>query len=124
MDEPTSALSDKEVKVLYKIIRRLTKEGVSVLFISHKLEEVFDLADRVTIFRDGHMVEERNVGGLTMEELINGIAGRKVENLYPKAISTICIWAVLKSFTFSFGFSSISYSSKSFWVRASHKDGI
>lgn len=46
MDEPTSALSDKEVKVLYKIIRRLTQEGVSVLFISHKLEEVFDLADR------------------------------------------------------------------------------
>ena len=84
MDEPTSALSDKEVKVLYKIIRRLTKEGVSVLFISHKLEEVFELADRVTIFRDGHMVEECNVEGLTMEGLINGIAGRKVENLYPK----------------------------------------
>ena len=89
MDEPTSALSDKEVKVLYKIIRRLTKEGVSVLFISHKLEEVFDLADRVTIFRDGHMVEERNVGGLTMEELINGIAGRKVENLYPKEMTNL-----------------------------------
>ncbi len=89
MDEPTSALSDKEVKVLYKIIRRLTKEGVSVLFISHKLEEVFDLADRVTIFRDGHMVEEREVGGLTMEELINGIAGRKVENLYPKEMTTL-----------------------------------
>ena len=56
MDEPTSALSDKEVKVLYKIIRKLTSNGVAVLFISHKLEEVFDLADRVTIFRDGHMV--------------------------------------------------------------------
>ena len=84
MDEPTSALSDKEVKVLYKIIRQLTKNGVSVLFISHKLEEVFDLADRVTIFRDGHMVGLHKVSELTMDDLINGIAGRKVENLYPK----------------------------------------
>lgn len=84
MDEPTSALSDKEVKVLYKIIRQLTGNGVSVLFISHKLEEVFDLADRVTIFRDGHMVGLHKVSDLTMDDLINGIAGRKVENLYPK----------------------------------------
>lgn len=84
MDEPTSALSDKEVQVLYKIIRHLTHDGVSILFISHKLEEVFDLADRVTIFRDGHMVGQHRVKGLTMDALIDGIAGRKVENLYPK----------------------------------------
>ena len=84
MDEPTSALSDKEVEVLYKIIRRLTQDGVSIIFISHKLEEVFEVADRVTIFRDGHMVAQHEVKGLTMENLINGIAGRKVENLYPK----------------------------------------
>lgn len=84
MDEPTSALSDKEIQVLYKIIRHLTRDGVSVLFISHKLEEVFDLADRVTIFRDGHMVGQHKVEGLTMDTLIDGIAGRKVENLYPK----------------------------------------
>lgn len=84
MDEPTSALSDKEVQVLYRIIRQLTGDGVSVLFISHKLEEVFDLADRVTIFRDGHMVGQHRVEGLTMDTLIDGIAGRKVENLYPK----------------------------------------
>ena len=70
--------------MLYKIIRQLTKNGVSVLFISHKLEEVFDLADRVTIFRDGHMVGLHKVSELTMDDLINGIAGRKVENLYPK----------------------------------------
>ena len=85
MDEPTSALSDKEVEVLYRIIRRLTREGVSVLFISHKLEEVFEVADRVTIFRDGHMVAQHRVDeSLTMDALISGIAGRKVENLYPK----------------------------------------
>ena len=84
MDEPTSALSDKEVQVLYKIIRQLTSEGRSVLFISHKLEEVFDLADRVVVFRDGHMVVERPVEGLSMDELVSYIAGRKVENVYPK----------------------------------------
>lgn len=84
MDEPTSALSDKEVQVLYQIIRQLTSEGRSVLFISHKLEEVFDLADRVVVFRDGHMVIEREVAGLEMAELVSYIAGRKVENVYPK----------------------------------------
>ena len=84
MDEPTSALSDKEVKVLYTIIRKLTDEGRSVLFISHKLEEVFDLADRVVVFRDGHMVAQREVEGLNMNELINYIAGRDVDNIYPK----------------------------------------
>ena len=84
MDEPTSALSDKEVQVLYQIIRRLTAENRSVLFISHKLEEVFELADRVVVFRDGHMIVQRDVKGLTMNELINYIAGRKVDNIYPK----------------------------------------
>ena len=84
MDEPTSALSDKEVKVLYDIIRRLTSEGRAVLFISHKLEEVFDLADRVVVFRDGHMIIQRDVEGLNMDDLVSYIAGRKVENVYPK----------------------------------------
>ena len=84
MDEPTSALSDKEVQVLYRIIRKLTSEGRSVLFISHKLEEVFDLADRVVVFRDGHMVVQRDVKGLSMDDLVSYIAGRKVENVYPK----------------------------------------
>ncbi len=84
MDEPTSALSDKEVKVLYRIIKQLTSEGRSVLFISHKLEEVFDLADRVVVFRDGHMIIERPVDGLTMDDLVSYIAGRKVDSVYPK----------------------------------------
>lgn len=84
MDEPTSALSDKEVKVLYQIIRQLTSENRSILFISHKLEEVFELANRVVVFRDGHMIVQRDVEGLSMNELINYIAGRKVGNIYPK----------------------------------------
>ena len=84
MDEPTSALSDKEVEVLYKIIRRLSERGKSIIFISHKLEEVFEIADRVTIFRDGHMISTQKVADITMADLINGIAGREVKDLYPK----------------------------------------
>ncbi len=84
MDEPTSALSDKEVEVLYKIIRRLSERGKSIIFISHKLEEVFEIADRVTIFRDGHMISTQKVSEITMADLINGIAGREVKDLYPK----------------------------------------
>lgn len=83
MDEPTSALSDKEVTVLYKIIRRLSASGTAIIFISHKLEEVFEIADRVTIFRDGRKILTKVVADITMEELINGIAGREMDTLYP-----------------------------------------
>lgn len=84
MDEPTSALSDKEVAVLYRVTRQLTKSGTAVVFISHKLEEVFEIASRVTILRDGRHISTRPVAEVTMNDLINGIAGRQVENLYPK----------------------------------------
>lgn len=84
MDEPTSALSDKEVTVLYRVTRQLTRSGTAVVFISHKLEEVFEIADRVTILRDGHHISTSPVADITMDDLISGIAGRQVENLYPK----------------------------------------
>jgi len=84
MDEPTSALSDKEVTVLYKITKQLTAAGTAIVFISHKLEEVFEIADRVTIFRDGEKIQTKVVKELTMDQLISGIAGREMDNLYPK----------------------------------------
>lgn len=84
LDEPTSALSESEVEVLYKVIRNMTARKTSIIFISHKLEEVFEVADRVTIFRDGHSISTRDVKALTMDTLINDIAGREVGNIYPK----------------------------------------
>lgn len=84
LDEPTSALSESEVKVLYKVIRSMTAHGTSIIFISHKLEEVFDVADRVTVFRDGHSISVRKVSDVTMDMLINDIAGREVGDIYPK----------------------------------------
>ncbi len=85
MDEPTSSLSDKEISVLYRIVRELSAKGTSVIFISHKLEEVFEIADRVTVFRDGTKIDTKKVSDTNMDELIAKIAGRKMDNLYPKA---------------------------------------
>lgn len=84
LDEPTSALSESEVTVLYKVMRNMVARKTSIIFISHKLEEVFETADRVTVFRDGYSISTRNVKDLTMDTLINDIAGRKVGNIYPK----------------------------------------
>lgn len=84
LDEPTSALSESEITVLYKVIRNMTANKTSVIFISHKLEEVFEVADRVAVFRDGHSISIREVKNLTMDALINDIAGREVGNIYPK----------------------------------------
>ena len=83
MDEPTSSLSDKEIDVLYKIIRKLVSQNKTVIFISHKIEEIFEICDRVTVFRDGHKIDTKKVSDTTPDELITLIAGRNMENLYP-----------------------------------------
>lgn len=84
MDEPTSALTDVEVEVLYKIIQDLAKQGKTIVFISHKLTEILHLCDRVTVLRDGEYIESRESGNVTEHMLINSIVGRKVEKLYEK----------------------------------------
>jgi ABC-type sugar transport system ATPase subunit len=89
MDEPTSSLTDQEVEVLYRIVREQTSKGVSVVFISHKLEEVLAICERVTILRDGRLVEVRDSKALTKQDLINAIAGRTVTKLYDKVPSTL-----------------------------------
>lgn len=70
MDEPTSALTDQEVEKLYRIIRSLTAKGVAIVFISHKLEELYQICDRVTIMRDGHYVGCYNMSDVTNEMMI------------------------------------------------------
>ncbi len=83
MDEPTSSLSEAEVQVLYKMVRSLVDGGASVIFIGHKLEEIFEICDRITVLRDGSYVSEHEVKDVTNEMLVEKIAGRKIENLYP-----------------------------------------
>lgn len=83
MDEPTSSLSEAEVQVLYKMVRNLVENGASVIFIGHKLEEIFEICDRITVLRDGSYVSEHEVKDVTNDMLVEKIAGRKIENLYP-----------------------------------------
>ncbi len=82
MDEPTSALSNEEVKMLFEIIRDIKKQGVSVVYISHHLPEVFEVADRVTVLRDGKKIATKDIRDVTREELVEMMVGEKVEDYY------------------------------------------
>ena len=89
MDEPTSALSDTETELLFNFLRALKSDGISVVFISHKLDEVFAIADRIMVMRDGTVVSVRPKDEVKEETLIEEMVGRKVENLYPKQKAAI-----------------------------------
>ncbi|TRZ52780.1 sugar ABC transporter ATP-binding protein, partial [bacterium] len=84
MDEPTSALSEKDVLVLYKVVRKLKAEGVSIIYITHRIEEIFELTDRVVVLRDSKKVGEVLTKDTTRAELINMIVGRKLSEQYSK----------------------------------------
>jgi len=84
MDEPTSALTLKEVEYLYKIIRKLKSEGKAVIFISHKFEEVFEIADYFTVLRDGKYIGEGTIADITVDKIVQMVIGRSLEQMYPK----------------------------------------
>jgi len=84
MDEPTSALTLKEVEYLYKIIRKLKSEGKAIIFISHKFEEVFEIADYFTVLRDGKYIGEGTIADITVDEIVQMVIGRSLEQMYPK----------------------------------------
>ena len=84
MDEPTAALSHKEVEELYTIVRKLKREGKAILFISHKFEEIFRIADRYAVFRDGRAVGAGMLSDVTSDRLIALMVGRNVDHIFPK----------------------------------------
>jgi len=84
MDEPTSALTLREVATLFRIVRQLRDAGTAIVFISHRLEEAFELADRVTVLRDGHYIGTRTVKDATTDEVIRMMVGRTLDTLFPK----------------------------------------
>ena len=84
MDEPTSALTLKEVEYLYKIIRKLKSEGKAIIFISHKFEEVFEIADYFTVLRDGKYIGEGAIADITVDKIVQMVIGRSLEQMYPK----------------------------------------
>jgi len=89
LDEPTAALSSHEVEELFAIVKQLRERGVAILFVSHRLDEVFTIADRLTVFRDGTHIITAPVSEMTAEELIKHMVGRELSNLFPKGESEI-----------------------------------
>jgi ABC-type sugar transport system ATPase subunit len=89
MDEPTSSLSTKESKSLFGIINKLKAGGTAVVFITHRLDEIFEICDRLTVLRDGCYVGERNVGDITKSEMISMMIGRELTQQYPGRASDI-----------------------------------
>lgn len=84
MDEPTSALSDSEVEYLFSVIRSLSEHDVAVIYISHRLDEVYSIADRITVLRDGRVVGSSPASEMPRPRLISLMVGRDLEVLYPK----------------------------------------
>ncbi|SOE20195.1 inositol transport system ATP-binding protein [Spirosomataceae bacterium TFI 002] len=89
MDEPTSALSDDEVDKLFKIIQNLKKSGVAVIYISHKMSEIFQIADKITVLRDGEHICTKASNELNPESLIQQMVGREIKELFPPAQNTV-----------------------------------
>ena len=85
MDEPTASLTQKETHLLFAVVRELRKNGVGVIYISHRLEEIFQLADRVTVLRDGQSVGTNRVDEMTEPALIKMMVGREISAIYPPA---------------------------------------
>lgn len=110
MDEPTSSLGEKEVVQLMKTCRYLKDQGVAILFVSHKLEELFELCDCVTVMRDGEHIITEDIGNMTNEKLINAMVGRSLDNQFPKEfakrgevkleVKNLSIGGVLKNVNF------------------------
>ena len=84
MDEPTAALTKRESEELYRITRKLRDEGVSIIFISHRFEDMYALATRVTVFRDAQYIGTYNVDEITNADLIKAMVGREINDLFPK----------------------------------------
>lgn len=84
MDEPTSSLSAEETNMLFEIIEELKKKNISIIYISHRLEEILHLADRITVLRDGTFIKTVSAKGVTQGELVEMMVGRKLDQIYPK----------------------------------------
>jgi rhamnose transport system ATP-binding protein len=89
MDEPTAALTESDVTRLFDVVWRLKRRGVGIVYISHRLDEIFAIADRVTVLRDGAFVGARDVADTNAAELVQMMVGRRIDNLFPKAQAPI-----------------------------------
>ena len=84
MDEPTAALTESETKVLFEVVNSLRDKGVSIVYISHRMEEIFELCDRITVLRDGEYVDTRYIKDINMDDIVQMMIGREIGERYPK----------------------------------------
>ena len=89
MDEPTAALTESETEGLFKVINGLREKGVSIVYISHRMEEIFQLCDRITVLRDGAYVDTRYIKDINMDDIVQMMIGREIGERYPKREATI-----------------------------------
>ena len=83
LDEPTTSLTMKETEALFEVIKKLQRDGVTILYVSHRLEELFQICDRVSIFRDGEYIQTMNIPETTREEMIHAMVGRMWRQSHP-----------------------------------------
>ncbi len=86
MDEPTAALSLRETEMLFSILKNLKNQGVTIIFISHRLEEIFEIADTVTVMRNGEVVATKQINDVSMDEIVSMMVGRSLKNRFPEKI--------------------------------------
>ena len=89
MDEPTSALSTPEVEALFKHIHKLREMGCGIIYITHKMDEIYSIADRITVLRDGHLIGTSNASELPRADLVHWMVGRSLQELYPEKKSPV-----------------------------------
>lgn len=89
MDEPSAVLTDNELKKLFDIVEDLKRKGITVIYISHRLEEIFQICDKVTVMRDGKIIDSKDISELTKEQIIELMVGRKLDQEFPKRESRI-----------------------------------
>lgn len=89
MDEPTAALTQSETEVLFEVINSLRKKGVSIVYVSHRMEEIFELCDRITILRDGTYIDTKYIKDITMDDVVKMMIGREIGERFPKRDNAI-----------------------------------
>ncbi|WFA10130.1 sugar ABC transporter ATP-binding protein [Tissierella sp. Yu-01] len=110
MDEPTSALPSREVEQLYKIMRKLKAEGRSIIYISHKIDEIYAITDKITVFRDGEYIGTEDTAQLSTDNLIKMMVGRNIDDMFPKTPCDIGeVYLEVKNLTHKKYFKDVSF---------------
>lgn len=114
MDEPTAALTEREIEKLFEVINALRKEGVSIVYISHRMEEIFTVCDRITVMRDGKTVDTKTISETNFDEVVRKMVGRELTDRYPERNPNIGETVLeVKNATIQGVFDSVNFSVKS-----------